>query len=595
MRALQWAAVGGAWGVGGCVLGPPADDARWSADGGRTLQVCGSGGEYSTVQRAIDAAASGDTLTLCAGTFKERLSVSGKSLTLVGAGAGSSVLDANGSGTALKLSGGATVTLVDLTVQNAKSSGIHCTDGGVGLDGVQVRANKGSKGAGLYALRCALDVVDSSFEGNTASSRGAGLYAESSSGSVTGSSFLDNIASSRGGGVALQGGSVELASAHFEGNSASNGGGMYQAGSGGVVDSTFLDNACGYNGGGLYVDAATGDVAGNHFEGNQAGDDGGGLFVDQSTLTIADNVFLDNDAVDDAGGLRVKTSTADIRDNHVEGNTAGDTAGGVKISHRASTFSGNTVVDNVAGGKGGGLHLDEDTTEVRDCVFEGNQASSGAGLYQVSGWEVTEVWDSRFTDNLATGGGGGIAVVDSPYGVSLVRVELGSNAAAQGGGLYASNSGVAMAASLVQRNSATSSGGGLYLSGGSAGLDNWVAYRNSAPSGSGLYASGVGGSGVRNAVFYKNSGGVAVRVASGSLGWTYSAHYGQSNGDFSGMTDPTGTNGNLAEYPAFDDASEGEFGLQAVSPLVDAGDPGLADPDGSRSDIGMYGGPYGAW
>ena len=27
------------------------------------------------------------------------------------------------------------------------------------------------------------------------------------------------------------------------------------------------------------------------------------------------------------------------------------------------------------------------------------------------------------------------------------------------------------------------------------------------------------------------------------------------------------------------------------SPLVDAGDPGLLDPDGSRSDIGVHGGP----
>jgi hypothetical protein len=33
--------------------------------------------------------------------------------------------------------------------------------------------------------------------------------------------------------------------------------------------------------------------------------------------------------------------------------------------------------------------------------------------------------------------------------------------------------------------------------------------------------------------------------------------------------------------------------LQAFSPLIDAGDPGILDVDGSRSDIGAYGGPYG--
>ncbi len=29
------------------------------------------------------------------------------------------------------------------------------------------------------------------------------------------------------------------------------------------------------------------------------------------------------------------------------------------------------------------------------------------------------------------------------------------------------------------------------------------------------------------------------------------------------------------------------------SPLIDAGDPTILDRDGSRSDIGLYGGPYG--
>ena len=33
--------------------------------------------------------------------------------------------------------------------------------------------------------------------------------------------------------------------------------------------------------------------------------------------------------------------------------------------------------------------------------------------------------------------------------------------------------------------------------------------------------------------------------------------------------------------------------LQKYSPLIDAGDPAILDKDGSRSDIGLYGGPYG--
>ena len=44
-----------------------------------------------------------------------------------------------------------------------------------------------------------------------------------------------------------------------------------------------------------------------------------------------------------------------------------------------------------------------------------------------------------------------------------------------------------------------------------------------------------------------------------------------------------------------DDSTKGDldFHLQKYSPLIDAGDPNILDRDGSRSDIGLYGGPYG--
>ena len=44
-----------------------------------------------------------------------------------------------------------------------------------------------------------------------------------------------------------------------------------------------------------------------------------------------------------------------------------------------------------------------------------------------------------------------------------------------------------------------------------------------------------------------------------------------------------------------DDSTKGDldFHLQKFSPLIDAGDPNILDRDGSRSDIGLYGGPYG--
>ena len=49
--------------------------------------------------------------------------------------------------------------------------------------------------------------------------------------------------------------------------------------------------------------------------------------------------------------------------------------------------------------------------------------------------------------------------------------------------------------------------------------------------------------------------------------------------------------GNIFSDPMF--VSDTDVHLQAFSPLIDTGDPNVFDVDGSRSDIGAYGGPYG--
>ncbi len=45
--------------------------------------------------------------------------------------------------------------------------------------------------------------------------------------------------------------------------------------------------------------------------------------------------------------------------------------------------------------------------------------------------------------------------------------------------------------------------------------------------------------------------------------------------------------------PMFENQDSNNFLLQMFSPLIDAGDPNILDVDGSRSDVGLYGGPYG--
>jgi hypothetical protein len=45
--------------------------------------------------------------------------------------------------------------------------------------------------------------------------------------------------------------------------------------------------------------------------------------------------------------------------------------------------------------------------------------------------------------------------------------------------------------------------------------------------------------------------------------------------------------------PMFENQDSNNYLLQMFSPLINAGDPNILDIDGSRSDVGLYGGPYG--
>ena len=50
---------------------------------------------------------------------------------------------------------------------------------------------------------------------------------------------------------------------------------------------------------------------------------------------------------------------------------------------------------------------------------------------------------------------------------------------------------------------------------------------------------------------------------------------------------------NISADPMFENEDSLNFHLQMYSPLIDDGDPNIRDKDGSRSDIGLLGGPYG--
>lgn len=65
--------------------------------------------------------------------------------------------------------------------------------------------------------------------------------------------------------------------------------------------------------------------------------------------------------------------------------------------------------------------------------------------------------------------------------------------------------------------------------------------------------------------------------------------WGNVEGQYRDMSDLTGRYGNVSVDPEFSGPTD--FRLPESSPLIESGDTLLTDPDGTRSDIGLYGGP----
>jgi len=59
-----------------------------------TVLTVGTGGTYSRIQDAVDAAVNGDTIEIAAGTYREQVTVNGKDITLHGAGSGQTIIEA---------------------------------------------------------------------------------------------------------------------------------------------------------------------------------------------------------------------------------------------------------------------------------------------------------------------------------------------------------------------------------------------------------------------------------------------------------------------------------------------------------------------
>lgn len=120
-----------------------------SGSGAGTGTSCSAAG-FKTISGAVTAAATGDTINVCPGTYKEQVNITGKALTLNGNNGGAATIDATGltvahNGAAISVLGPLTAGTViqNMTVENAQMQGIMVmgVSGASGSPSVTLRNN----------------------------------------------------------------------------------------------------------------------------------------------------------------------------------------------------------------------------------------------------------------------------------------------------------------------------------------------------------------------------------------------------------------------------------------------------------------------
>ena len=331
------------------------------------------------------------------------------------------------SGGAIEASGSAPLSLSGLVFTSNTSSVTAGAARVVGLGGYATisdcafNLNGSDQGGGLELYHATANVIDCTFDSNSASYGGGGAAVFGAAASTfTGCTFTGNTAANRGGALLSKEATPEFTTCDFLLNSAPAGGGAIAEGD----DSTFTDCTFGSNsatrGGGLYalyVDTpgCSTDLALCTFDSNDA-QWGGGFFSIGSAGSITDSIFAGNTA-DYGAGLYAGTGST-------------------------HTTSGCTFTANAATWEGGGSYSWETTlTATEGCTFTSNTADSGGaiGSYESPG----PITNCLFDGNSAAQYGGAVFSCESSPSLSNCTV-TGNRAFVGGGVAVYSNSAVSM-------------------------------------------------------------------------------------------------------------------------------------------------------
>ena len=392
-----------------------------------TLKVCPEGCTYTSIQAAIDSSKIQDTIKIGPGTYTETLRiaapVSAKILTLRGAGASRTIVNANQQDCVLEIDLGYTVDIRGMTFTNGRCdpAGGILSDGSLTLTNVTVRQNEGGTAGGIAndidgTLTMVRGTVIDNKNANPTGGLGGGIFTLGAA-VLTDTTVDGNSATLNGGGIENRGQLVVTRCTITNNSTTGIGGGIESHGNGlnipatVTVKNSFIGNNAAFGGGGIYITDATLSMTGTPLRGNTASTggaminslsgnstltncpitgntvtvDGGGIANDRGNLTLVNSPIKNNTAAasgssggSKGGGLAVFGGTAQLTRSPVQNNSVsgqiGGLGGGIVITDNGElTLTKSSVTKNTASTSGGGIYLFTGTVDFQSSEVRNNE------------------------------------------------------------------------------------------------------------------------------------------------------------------------------------------------------------------------------
>lgn len=352
--------------------------------------------------------------------------------------------------------------------------------------------NTASSGGAIYLKETTVTINTSTFNSNSSSTNSGGAIALLNSNlNVIGDSiFTSNTAKTYGGAIHGNESVITINNGHtsFDGNTATGntGGAIYiTKGTNSLFSGAeFINNSAGSYGGALYIHNSTNVVIenctiGKLNNGNTAKTGGGAIYISTNarviirTSDISYNTSKNGGAIYLNNGKELSIYGSNISNNSATAGNGGaiymSNTGGATLSINKDETSNiiSTLSTNTASANGGAIYLTEATvTNISNASLSENSAASGGAVYLSTGATLNNSEGATYESNTSTGGGGAIYL----DGATLTGTgSYINNSANNGGAIYATNaSNITLAGTnennaLFSGNTATSNGGSLYL------------------------------------------------------------------------------------------------------------------------------------